>query len=66
VNEGRGFAGAREGQGDMTDNLLIIFGVAIVVVGAVLIGAARFGASRRAVVAEIERLEQAEADDIAA
>jgi hypothetical protein len=66
VTEGRGFAGAREGQGDMTDNLLLIFGVAVVVVGAVLIGAARFGASRRAVVAEVERLEQTEADDLAA
>ena len=50
----------------MTDNLLIIFGAAVVVVFAVLIGAARFGASRRAVVAEIERLEQEQADDIAA
>ena len=50
----------------MTDNLLIIFGVAVFVVGAVLIGAARFGASRRAVVAEIERLEHDEADHLAA
>jgi hypothetical protein len=66
LTEGRGFAGAREGQGDMTDNLLFIFGAAVLVAGAVLIGAARFGASRRAVVAEVERLEQAEADDIAA
>ena len=63
---GRGFTGAPEGQGDMTDNLLIIFGVAVFVVGAVLIGAARFGASRRAVVAEIERLEHDEADHLAA
>ena len=51
----------------MTDNLLFIFGAAVVVVGAVLIGAARFGASRRAVIAELERLEQNEtADDLAA
>jgi hypothetical protein len=50
----------------MTDNLLIIFGTAVLVVCAVLIGAARFGASRRAVVAEVERLEEAEADDLAA
>jgi hypothetical protein len=50
----------------MTDNLLMIFGAAVFVVCGVLIGAARFGASRRAVVAEVERLEQAEADDIAA
>ena len=57
---------APEGQDDMTDNLLIIFAAAIVVVCAVLIGAARFGASRRAVVAEVERLEQTEADDLAA
>ena len=50
----------------MTDHLLLIFGAAVVMVGAILIGAARFGASRRAVVAEIERLEQADADEIAA
>jgi hypothetical protein len=50
----------------MTDNLLMIFGAAVFVVCGVLIGAARFGASRRAVVAEVERLEQADADDIAA
>jgi hypothetical protein len=50
----------------MTDHLLLIFGTAVFVVGAVLIGAARFGASRRAVVAEMERLEQDEAEDIAA
>jgi hypothetical protein len=35
-------------------------------VGTILIGAARFGASRRAVVAEVERLEEAEADELAA
>jgi hypothetical protein len=57
---------AREGQGEMTDSLLIIFSVAVVVVGAVLIGAARFGASRRAVVAEVERLEHDESDHLAA
>jgi hypothetical protein len=58
---------APEGQGDMTDNLLIIFGAAVVVVFVVLIAAARFGASRRAVIAEIERLEHDEAaDDLAA
>jgi len=50
----------------MTDNLLLIFGAAVMVVGVVLIGAARFGASRRAVVAEIERLEHDEADELAA
>ncbi len=50
----------------MTDNLLLIFGAAVVVVGVVLIGAARFGSSRRAVVAEIERLEDDEADELAA
>jgi hypothetical protein len=57
---------APEGQDDMTDNLLFIFGAAVMVVGVVLIGAARFGASRRAVVAEIERLEHDEADELAA
>jgi hypothetical protein len=62
----RGLAPAREGQGDMTDNLLLIFGAAVVVVAALLIGAARFGASRRAVVAEVERLEDDEADELAA
>jgi hypothetical protein len=62
----RGLAPAREGQGKMTDTLLIIFAAAVLVVGAVLIGAARFGASRRAVVAEVERLEQDDRDDIAA
>jgi len=50
----------------MTDNLLFIFGAAVMVVGVVLIGAARFGASRRAVAAEIERLEHDEADELAA
>jgi hypothetical protein len=50
----------------MTDHLLVIFGAAVLVVGAILIGAARFGASRRAVVAEVERLEQDEADELAA
>jgi hypothetical protein len=50
----------------MTDHLLVIFGAAVLVVGAILIGAARFGASRRAVVAEVERLEEAEADELAA
>jgi hypothetical protein len=59
-------APAREGQGDMTDNLLLIFGAAVLVVGAILIGAARFGASRRAVVAEVERLEEGHADELAA
>jgi hypothetical protein len=59
-------APAREGQGDMTDNLLLIFGAAVLVVGAILIGAARFGASRRAVVAEVERLEEGDADELAA
>jgi hypothetical protein len=50
----------------MTDHLLVIFGAAVLVVGAILIGAARFGASRRAVVAEVERLEHDEADELAA
>jgi hypothetical protein len=50
----------------MTDHLLVIFGAAVLVVGAILIGAARFGASRRAVVAEVERLDQDEADELAA
>jgi hypothetical protein len=50
----------------MTDHLLVIFGAAVLMVGAILIGAARFGASRRAVVAEVERLEEAEADELAA
>jgi hypothetical protein len=50
----------------MTDHLLLIFGAAVLVVGAILIGAARFGASRRAVVAEVERLEQDAADELAA
>jgi len=50
----------------MTDNLLLIFGAAVLVVGAILIGAARFGASRRAVVAEVERLEEGDADELAA
>jgi hypothetical protein len=50
----------------MTDHLLLIAGAPVVVVVAILIAAARFGASRRAVVAELERLEQDEADDIAA
>jgi len=50
----------------MTDNLLLIFGAAVMVVGVVLIGAARFGASRRAVVAASERLEHDEADELAA
>jgi hypothetical protein len=59
-------AAAREGQSDMTDHLLVIFGAAVLVVGAILIGAARFGASRRAVVAEVERLDQDEADELAA
>jgi hypothetical protein len=59
-------ATAREGQVEMTDHLLLIFGAAVVMVGAILIGAARFGASRRAVVAEIERLEHDRADDLAA
>jgi hypothetical protein len=57
---------AREGQCDMTDHLLLIAGAPVVLVIAILIAAARFGASRRAVVAELERLEQDEADDIAA
>jgi hypothetical protein len=57
---------AREGQVDMTDHLLLIAGAPVIAVGAILIVAARFGASRRAVVAELERLEQDEADDIAA
>jgi hypothetical protein len=50
----------------MTDHLLVIYGAAVLVVGAILIGAARFGASRRAVVAEVERLEHDEADELAA
>ena len=50
----------------MTDHLLLIAGAPVVVVTAILIAAARFGASRRAVVAELERLEQDESDDIAA
>jgi hypothetical protein len=50
----------------MTDHLLLIAGVPVVTVGAILVGAARFGASRRAVVAELERTERDEADDIAA
>jgi hypothetical protein len=50
----------------MTDHLLLIAGAPVVVVVAILIAAARFGASRRAVVAELERLEQDETDDIAA
>jgi hypothetical protein len=51
----------------MTDHLLLIAGAPVIAVGAVLIAAARFGASRRAVVAELERLEDdQEADDLAA
>jgi hypothetical protein len=50
----------------MTDNLLLIFAAAVVVAGAVLIVAARFGASRRAVIAELERLEHDDADELAA
>jgi hypothetical protein len=50
----------------MTDHLLFIFGVPVVAVGAILVGAARFGASRRAVVAELERLEHDNADELAA
>ena len=49
----------------MTDTLLLIFGIAVLVVGALLICAARFGASRRAVIAEVERLED-DRDDLAA
>jgi hypothetical protein len=59
-------AAAREGQVEVTNTLLLIFGIAVLVVGALLIGAARFGASRRAVIAEIERLEEDERDDLAA
>ena len=59
-------AAAREGQVEVTDTLLLIFAIAVLVVGALLIGAARFGASRRAVIAEVERLEQDDADDLAA
>ncbi len=59
-------AAAREGQVEVTNSLLLIFGIAVLVVGVLLIGAARFGASRRAVIAEVERLEQAQRDDLAA
>ena len=50
----------------MTDTLLLIFGAAVFVVCALLVGAARFGASRRAVVAEVERLEAGRGDELAA
>ena len=50
----------------MTDHLLLIASAPVIAVGAILVVAARFGASRRAVVAELERLEQDEADDLAA
>ena len=50
----------------MTDHLLLIAGAPVIAVGAILVAAARFGATRRAVVAELERLEQDEAEDIAA
>ena len=50
----------------MTDHLLLIAGAPVIAVGAILVVAARFGASRRAVVAELERLEQNEADELAA
>jgi hypothetical protein len=50
----------------MTDHLLLIAGAPVIAVGAILVVAARFGASRRAVVAELERLEQHEADELAA
>ena len=50
----------------MTDHLLLIAGAPVVAVGAILVVAARFGASRRAVVAELERVEQDEANELAA
>ena len=49
----------------MTDHLLLIAGAPVIAVGAILIAAARFGASRRAVVAELEQLED-ESDELAA
>ena len=50
----------------MTDHLLLIAGAPVIALGAILVVAARFGASRRAVVAEVERLEHDGAEDIAA
>ena len=50
----------------MTDHLFLIAGAPVITVGVILIAAARFGASRRAVVAELERLEDDESEDIAA
>ena len=50
----------------MTDHLLLIAGAPVIAVGAILVAAARFGATRRAVVAELERLEDDESEDIAA